>query len=118
MKSSLFNALADKDSINLSREEVTVTEETRPKSYVHIRADGTVSGYFGEQATSVMQMRTQLMGLKLWVSTGMQLTSKMRMPILKMIKTQYGIKGNKKSVLAQFEAMVSDAWDDLPVVRD
>lgn len=118
MKSSLFNAMADKKSVQLSREEVPVTEETRPSSYVRIRADGTVAGYFGEEATNVMRMRTQLMGLKLWVKTGMQLASRMRMPILKMIKTEYGIRGNKHSVLAQFEAKVSDAWDDLEVVRD
>jgi len=59
------------------------------------------------QHIPVYRMLVQRSALALWVMHGIQ--TGRGIPILKMVKQEYGLKGNKHQVLAQFSAMVDMA---------
>jgi hypothetical protein len=56
------------------------------------------------QHISVYRMLVQRSALALWVTHGIQ--TGRGMPILKMVKREYNLTGNKHQVLAQFSALV------------
>jgi hypothetical protein len=72
---------------------------------VTVRATGKTNGsfqmmYTGKDQTNLFRMKTLLAGLKLEATTGMKLTR--GRSAYSIIKSQYGLKGNKTSVYNQF----------------
>ena len=56
--------------------------------------------YTGKDQTNLFRMKTLLAGLRLEATTGMKLTR--GRSCYSIIKSQYGLKGNKASVYNQF----------------
>jgi len=81
---------------------------------VEVTETGTVA-YVGPTAVDLFRMITLANGLR-WEIKGMRLTR--GRTCYAVIKAEYGLKGNKAKVLAQFLPLVEEAKAQMPVVRE
>ena len=70
----------------------------------------------GPEAVNVVRMITLARGLAFEIKTGMKLTR--GRTCYAIIKSEFGLRGNKKRVLAQFEPLVDAARAQVPVIRE
>jgi len=77
--------------------------------------NGGLVAHVGPTAVNVYRMQTLARGLKMEIM-GMRMTRKTR-TCYAIIKSEYGLKGNKKKVLAQFLPLVEQAVSKIPVVE-
>jgi len=76
-------------------------------------ASGT--SFIGPSAVNIMRMVTLERGLRMEMR-GMRLTMKAR-TCYAIIKSEYGLRGNRAKVLAQFLPLLEEARAQVPVVK-
>jgi hypothetical protein len=81
---------------------------------IHIGEAGTA--YVGKEAIDLYRMATLLHGLNLEM-VGLRLTNKAP-TCYSIIKREYGFKGNRAKVLAQFEAYFSVMKSKITITED
>ena len=62
----------------------------------------------GQKNINRYRMKVLLSGLNLEINTGMKLSR--GRTCYSIIKSEYGLKGNKKKVYEQFEKIVNNSW--------
>lgn len=73
---------------------------------IHVAKDGTPVVFSGQEAVNFFRMIALLQGMKTELKTGMRLT---RGPsCFTRVKQEYGLKGNKQTLIDQFQKLVSE----------
>lgn len=77
-------------------------------SYIETDAKGVPVAWVGKEAVNMFRLRMILNGLRLEVKTGgmMRLTAKAP-KCTTIVKREFGLKGNRESLLAQFEVIMA-----------
>ena len=80
---------------------------TESTSYIETDAKGVPTAWVGKDAVNLFRLRMILSGLRMEVRTGgmMRLTAKAP-KCTTIVKREFGLKGNRESLLAQFEAIM------------
>ena len=80
---------------------------TESTSYIETDKTGRPTAWVGKDAVNLFRLRMILNGLRLEVRTGgkMRLTAKAP-KMTTIVKQEFGLKGNRESLLDQFEALM------------
>ena len=83
---------------------------------IHVSKDGAPNLFDGPKAVNFFRMNVLLQEMKTELKTGMKLT---RGPsCFTRVKQEYGLKGNKERLIAQFEKLVAEENQKMDYRRD
>lgn len=76
-------------------------------SYIVTDKDGRPTSFVGHDAVNLFRLKMILNGLRMEVRTGGQMRLTAKAPkMTTIVKQEFGLKGNRESLLAQFEAIM------------